>query len=210
MLNKNDLNFWIKPILVIVAVIIGTIAFLSYVPQEGPSGEVASDKAKERSSSGVSEGMSRFYSEFRQSSPDPIEAAYGEYTILLKDNNNKALGDAILDSTNRNFLPLDDFNGEFKQRAFASDSTLMTEASAHAEKEGFNLVWDLNQDFIIRKRFISDNTLVGMLEEISGAVDSHFQNDINIYYCFKKRALVITERKSEFLRLNCDLASIPE
>ena len=198
-LSKNS-KFWLSRILVIFAVIGCAIAFLMYVPD--PSSGTTADGQKKVSKS-VSDSVSDFYAEFRQTSRDPIKEQFGEDTIILDEQNEAEVGNAIEQVSASSFEPLDNWQGDFKERAFAAKSTLMTEASAHIAKEGFNLVWDLEQDFVIRSRYLSNTTLVGMLEEIAGAVDSNFNQPILVYYCYKKRALVITVRESIYLTVNC-------
>jgi hypothetical protein len=199
-LSKNT-KFWLSRILVMLAVIGCAIAFLMYVPD--PSSGTNADGQKKASKS-VSESVSDFYAEFRQTSRDPIKEQFGEDTIILDDQNEAEVGNAIEQVSATNFEPIDNWQGDFKERAFAAQSTLMTEARAHIAKEGFNLVWDLEQDFVIRSRYQSNTTLVGMLEEIAGAVDSNFNQPIIVYYCYKKRALVITVRESTYLNVNCE------
>lgn len=198
-LSKNT-KFWLSRIMVMVAVMACSLAFLMYVPDPG-----ASTNAMEgdRGSKSVAESVSNFYAEFRHTSRDPIREQFGDYTIILEDNNDVVVGSVIDKVTDNNYEPMDNWEGDFKERAFAAESTLMKEASAHIAKEGFNLVWDLNQDFVVRNRYQSTTTLVGMLEDIAGAVDSNFNQPILVYYCFKKRAFVITVRESTYLNVNC-------
>ena len=199
---STNTKFWLSRIGVMVAVIAGTVAFLLYVPEPGT--EMATAGAGEEKKNNISDSVSRFYAEFRQSSTDPIKERFGEYTILLENQNDLPLGKSIEKAVSKNYQPVSNWQGALKQRAFAASSTLKQEAANHISKEGFNLVWDLNQDFIIRNRYQSNNTLVGMLEEIAGAVDSNFGNPIFVYYCASKRAYVITERESDYLVNNCE------
>ncbi|MFW8590386.1 TcpQ domain-containing protein [Glaciecola sp. 2405UD65-10] len=194
----NLRNFWLKRIAGIIAVILVTIAFLVFVPN--PTETDTSIPADENS---VAANVSRFYEEFKQVSRDPIKERYGDFVVLL-DNQERDLADAINNVSEQNHPPMDDWSGEYKERPFTKDSTLMQEAKAFVAKEGMKLIWDLNQDFIIRERFVSSNTLVGMLEDIAGAVDSNFEQPILIYFCFKKRALVITDEATEYLDENCE------
>lgn len=197
-LSKNA-KFWASRIGVMVAVMAGALAFLLYAPESGTSQTAADSKLGKN----ITESVSRFYEEFRQTSRDPIKEQFGEYTILLEGQNDLALDKAIEQVSPKTYRPTQNWEGAFKQRAFAEASTLMQEARAHAVKEGFNLVWDLNQDFIIRNRYQSTNTLIGMLEEIAGAVDSNFNQPILVYFCEEKRALVITVRESDYLSNHC-------
>lgn len=180
----------------------GAIAFLIYVPEPGTGASSASDEEGATVQRSVAENVSRFYEEFKQISRDPIKEQYGDYVVPL-DNQNDPLGDSIKSVTKKSYEALDNWQGDYKERPFAKGSTLKSEAEKFVSREGMNLVWDLNQDFKIKDRFISDNTLSGMLEEIAGAVDANFDHPIIVYYCARKRALVITTRESDYLDRNC-------
>ncbi|MFT4654620.1 MAG: hypothetical protein ACJA0G_000812 [Kangiellaceae bacterium] len=201
-MSKNT-KFWVSRIGVMVAVVACAFAFLSYEPKLGKSLAVSanSDGKQEQ---GIAASVTRFYAEFKQSSSDPILERYGKYTIMLEAQNELPLGNVIEEVSPKNYRPIDNWEGNYKERSFSAQSTLMQEANAHVASEGFNLVWDLNQDFMVRHRYQSNATLVGMLEEIADAVDSNFNQPIMVYFCTDKRALVITVRESDYLRDNCN------
>jgi hypothetical protein len=198
-LSENS-KFWASRIGVMAAVMAAAIGFLFYAPEPGLDA-LAGGEAEQKAN--ISESVSRFYAEFRQSSPDPIKERFGEYTILLEGQNDKPIENLIKQLRVPKTEPSENWEGDVKERAFAATSTLMTEAKAHAVKDGYNLVWDLEQDFTIMHRYQSTTSLVGMLEEIAGAVDSNFIAPIFVYYCRNKRALVITVRNTDYLVNNC-------
>jgi gas vesicle protein len=197
-LSKNK-KFWLSRIGVMVAVIMGALAFLFYMPEPGMSNKGAGAKKE----AGISASIERFYAEFKQVSNNPIQERFGEDTIALKTQNSLPLGNAIEQLSPNSYRPVDNWEGQYKERAFAAQSTLMQEARDHITNEGFNLVWDLKQDFIIRHRYQSNASLVGMLEEIADSVDSNFNRPIVVYYCANKRVFVITVRESDYINNNC-------
>lgn len=204
-LHKNT-KFWASRVAVMMAVIACALMFLMYTPQtvnvvEGVSGSSPKE-------SGIAASMSRFYSEFKQTSSNPIKERYGESTIVLAEQNDKPLGNVIENVSDKTYPVLDNWQGNYRERSFAAQSTLMLEAQAHAMREGFNLVWDLPQDFTVLNRYQSTQTLTGMLDEIAKAVDSNFNQPISIYFCTDKRAFVITVRESDYLRNNCEKTSV--
>lgn len=202
MIISKNAEFWLTRIIIILAVIAGAIAFLMNNPESGQT--IETTKGEGKSDASISESVSDFYEEFSHTSRDPIKEQFGEDTIMLKENNEKPVGDAIERASKNTYEPTNNWQGAFKERAFAAQSTIMQEATNHISKEGFNLVWDLDQDYVVRHRYKSTNTLTGMLEEIAGAIDSNFNQPIMIYYCSKKRALVITVRESKYLHVNCE------
>ena len=183
-----------------IAVMATAIAFLIFLPKTGELSTQSTNS--DNKSKSMADNMSRFYENFKQISRDPIKEKYGDFVVPL-DNQDEPLHDAIVNATQKNYPPMDNWQGDHKERPFAPGTTIKTEAAHFVAKEGFTLVWDLNQDFIVKDRFISTNSLVGMLEDISGAIDANFDKPILIYFCFKKRVLVITERESEYLKNNC-------
>ncbi len=179
----------------------GALTFLMFIPE--PSAQKQPTDARGTSQATIADSVSRFYTEFRAVSRDPIKDRYGDYTILLDEQNKSSIDKLVEGTTSKRFGPLENPEGKIKQRSFPQNSTIMQEAMAHASKEGFILVWDLHQDFIIRNRFNSHNSFAGMLEELAGAVDSNFNKPINIYFCEKKRTYIITVRESTYLNVHC-------
>ena len=185
-----------------LAVIIAAVAFLVLNPQtNGLESSSASNSEKPKS---MAENVSRFYSEFRASSRDPIKEKYGDYVLPL-DEDNRPIEDMLDELSQTNFPDEQNWRGNFKQRAFAQGSTLMSEAQRHISAGGLNLIWALNQDFVIRHRFVTENTLAGMLSEVAGAIDANFVSKVNVYYCENKRTLIISDRNNEYLQNECIL-----
>lgn len=202
MKKKSNIGFWIKNAVIMIAVIAGATTFLLYGPK--PPSDNSSDRSVSNDEAkGVSAGVTRFYSNFRQTSRDPIKEIYGEDTIILEDNNNETVGSKLEAMPQARYHGTSNWDGSYKERAFRQYSTIKNEATEYASQEGFNLVWDLKQDFKIRNRFTITGTLVESLEEIAGAVDSHFHHPILIYFCDQQRAIVVTERESAYLTVNC-------
>lgn len=195
-------KFWITRIIGMLVVILIAASILLFGPDPtAPATVVKPNKPKEKSSS-VAENVSRFYASFKQTSSDPIKEKYGEFVIPL-ENQVINVEEAIKGSTDRIYPPLDNWQGEIKERPFAKGETVKNQAEAFARSEGFHLVWDLKQDYIVLDRFVSSNTLVGMLDDVAIAVDANYDSAVLVYFCFRKRALVITERSSEYFLRNC-------
>ncbi|GLR70952.1 TcpQ domain-containing protein [Agaribacter marinus] len=185
-----------------LVVIAGAIAFLLFMPEDTGSPESASAPKTRPSSNSLQDSVSRFYSKFRQTSRDPIKEKYGDY-VIPNEKDDTPIDQQIKSVTKVNFPPLDNWEGAYKQRAFGSGSTLKKEAKQHAMDGGMTLIWDLNQDFVIKKRFTSENSVAGMLYEIAGAIDANFEKQVRVYFCGKKRTIIITDNATEYLELNC-------
>ena len=204
-LSKNT-KFWGSRIAIMVAVFAAALGFILYAPKDD-NGINATSADGANAKPGIASNMERFYAEFSQISSNPLREQFGESTIELSGKNDLPI-DKVIEVVSGNTYPtLSNWSGVFKERAFAAGSTIMQEAHAHAAQEGFNLVWDLPQDFKIKNRYLSTANLTQMLEDIAQAVTSNFDKPVSVYFCSDKRAFVITLRKSDYLRKRCQKTS---
>ena len=81
----------------------------------------------------------------------------------------------------------------------------MGNAETYVSEEGMELIWHLNQDFIVRHRFVSRNNIPGMLGELAGAIDANFSGAVNVHYCSRQRVMVITDKEAPVLNVYCTL-----
>lgn len=199
MSTPSNAKFWLTRILVIFAVILSAVIVLNNIPEESTtSGTDPKMSAQQK----MAENVSNFYSEFRQTSRDPIKERYGDY-VKLVELSDKPIQQQISELSSARSSADGSWQGEFKERAFAKDSTLFTEAQSHILENGMNLIWALNQDFIIRHRFVSENTIAGMLSEVASAVDANFANTVEVYFCANNSTYVITDKIDEYLTNHC-------
>ncbi|GBL04265.1 TcpQ domain-containing protein [Glaciecola sp. KUL10] len=201
MAKQSPLAFWIKHVILGVIVILGAIVVIQYDPSVSEQ-SIASSAQSPEERDNIRDNLSDFYEEFRISSRDPITELYGDYVIPL-ETPSESVAQTLIKMGNVSFPPQENWTGEQKVRAFPKDSTLRTEALKYVEEEGLTLIWDLNQDFIIRHRFQSYNTLSGTIDEIRGAVDSNFPQRVLVFLCLRKRALVITAEPQDYLIERC-------
>jgi hypothetical protein len=195
MADKQASRFWLKHVALALVVLVAAIVVLVYMPESDNS-------AKPKESKSIEENLADFYREFRLSSKDPIQEEYGDFVLALEQPEGSQT-ERLVAISNVDNPPEQTWQGEFKYRSFAKDTTIRVEAMKYAEQEGMQLIWDLNQDFIIRQRFLTENTLLGALDEIAGAIDSNFVPEVNVYFCEKKRTIVISERAGTYVKENC-------
>lgn len=69
------------------------------------------------------------------------------------------------------------------------------------------MIWDLEQDFVIKHQFQMDTTIALALKQIATAVDSNFAGDVRGYVCPKERSLVVTANQTEYLDSHCVIAN---
>jgi hypothetical protein len=199
------MGFWVKRLLIMFCVVIGAGLVIVFMP--GPALDENGVPIEKPS---IQKNMAKFYEEFGMVSDTQIEEKYGENVIPLGEPS-VALGDQITSiqrassstGQNQNF----NWRGSYKARAFGVDSTLMESATGFVKAEGMDLIWHLNQDFIVSHRFLSENTVSGMLNEIAGAIDSNFLATVRVHYCKTQRVMVITDQQDPTLEEICTLVS---
>lgn len=201
MTDKKVSTFWIKHVVLALIVLVSTLIVLVYAPEDADQSGMSGADSKEN----IADNLARFYEEFRLSSKDPIQERFGDYVIALEMPEASQTEQLIAIST-VNSPPEENWQGQYKFRSFAKGTTIRTEAMKYAEQEGMQLIWDLNQDFIIRQRFLSENSLVATLDEIAGAIDANFVPQVNVYFCNKKRTIVIAEDAGTYVKDNCKKA----
>lgn len=150
----------------------------------------------------IATGLSAFYRDFRMSSDQPMAGANSDFVINLEAPDTTI--DERLQSIAPSFKPADKrWSGERKHRTFKAGSTLKTAITEYARNEGMDVVWDLNQDFIIKHQFQLNTTVVGSLNNIVTAIDSNFNGKVKAWMCPEQRRLVITTAETQFLLNNC-------
>jgi hypothetical protein len=93
--------------------------------------------------------------------------------------------------------------GEHKHRTFKAGSTLRSAITDYAQSEGMQVIWELDQDFIVKHPFQLDDSIFGSLKMIAKAIDANFNGEVKAYMCPRQRSLVITSKSSEYLEKQC-------
>ena len=153
----SSTSFWAKQITLAVVLVLAAGALI-YFLQTKEASPVPESGKEERS---VSKGLSEFYSEFRMSATDPLKEEQGDFVL------DTAGVDPDLDGTLEKMAsktrPVDsNWTGEYKFRSFNEGNTLREAISQYAQDEGMQLIWNLEQDFVIKHQFQLDNTVSGL------------------------------------------------
>ncbi len=191
----SNSSFWAKQIglAAMLVVIAGVLIYMLQTKEQGPSQEEKS----------VSTGLSDFYQDFRMSATNAEEEKSGDFVVDIAGvdpNLDEKLSQMA--STTR---PVEkDWTGESKPRTFKEGNTLREVISQYAQDEGMQLIWNLEQDFVIKHRFQLDNTVAGSLAEIASAINSSFEGEVSAYLCAQQRSLVVTAEETPFLANTCE------
>lgn len=150
----------------------------------------------------LSQNMTDFYAEYRLSSRHPREEGAGDFVIEVNPSE-KPLRERLQKMESLQKPVSDNWAGEYKHRSFRAGSTLRGAITDYAQSEGMQVIWELDQDFIVKHQFQMDNSILGSLRMIASAIDSNFDGHVRAYFCPKQRSLVITEKETEYLKQNC-------
>ncbi|NMH59082.1 toxin co-regulated pilus biosynthesis Q family protein [Alteromonas ponticola] len=191
--------FWAKHLGLAIALIVIAVVLIQ-LQSRNESAPVPEGETKQKS---VSEGLSDFYREFRMSSDERIKEDNGDFVIEVS-NGEQSL-DNQLQGMSSDTKPMNKrWVGEHKLRSFKAGSTLRETISTYAELEGMQVIWDLDQDFVIKHHFQVDGTIVKALSEIATAIDSNFAGQVKTYICPNQRSLVVTANKTKYLKSECN------
>lgn len=193
-------SFWAKQIGIAVVLVIAA-GVLIYMLQTQEKSPVPASQKEEKS---VSKGLSDFYRNFRMSSTDPLEDEQSDFVLDIAGVDPNL--DSKLAKMSSQTRPVEkNWTGEHKYRTFTEGNTLREAISQYAQAEGMQLIWNLEQDFVIKHQFQLDNTVAGSLAKIASAIDSSFEGEVNAYLCAEQRSLVVSEEETDFLKNNCRL-----
>ena len=197
--SYSSTSFWAKQIILAVVLVVAA-GVLIYFLEVKKSAPVPESQKEEKS---VSKGLSEFYSEFRMSATDPLRGEQSDFVLDI-DGVDPNL-DSKLEMMVSKTRPVEsDWTGEQKYRTFQEGNTLREAISQYAQEEGVQLIWNLEQDFVIKHQFQIKNTVSGSLAEIVSAIDSSFESEVKAYLCTEQRSFVVTAEETELLKNQCE------
>ncbi|TAP41460.1 TcpQ domain-containing protein [Alteromonas sp. KUL49] len=189
--------FWIRH-LTLAFMLVAVAGVLIYL-REDDAPALPDGEPEQRS---VSTGLSEFYREFRMSATDPAEEPTGDFVLDIAGVDSNL--DARLESMSSRTRPVEEsWTGEHKNRSFKAGNTLREAISTYALAEGMQVIWNLNQDFVIKHQFQMDNTVAGSLAEIASGINSSFEGDVRVYLCSQQRSLVVSAEATPYLVDEC-------
>lgn len=193
----SDLLFWVKHLalallLIVLAIVLIQMQRVDFTTPK-PEGAVHQPSIKK--------GLSDFYADYRRDTK-PIQEEKGDFVMSLNPDD-RSLTERLKGMQSERKPVSDGWVGEHKFRTFKAGSTLRETISRYARSEGMQLLWELDQDFIIKYQFQIDNTVAGSLAKIATSIDSNFIGTVTAYICPSQRTLVITAKKTAYLADNC-------
>ncbi|WP_299083896.1 toxin co-regulated pilus biosynthesis Q family protein [uncultured Paraglaciecola sp.] len=190
--------FWLKHVFLAVLVIVIAVIVL-VMQQRNESAVLPEGDAGKKS---IASNMSNFYADYRSSSRGPIEQDLGDFVMGVKTSD-KPLSERLKKMESLQNPISGRWVGDHKHRTFKAGSTLRSAITSYAQSEGMQVIWELDQDFIVKHPFQLDDSMLGSLKIIANAIDANFEGEVKAYMCPRQRSLVITSTASDYLTKQC-------
>lgn len=200
--KTSDILFWAKHLSMALILIIAAAVIINL--EGGKSGSSESKVVEKKVN--IDDGLSDFYREYRSQADKPQQEDGGNFVMDVKGSES-SLNERLKSMESMQKPTSGRWVGEHRNRSFKAGASLREIITEYAQSEGMQVIWELEQDFIIKGHFQMDDTIVGSLNQIARAIDANFENRVLTYFCSKQRSLVITTEKTDYVRENCILNS---
>ena len=98
------------------------------------------------------------------------------------------------------------WQGSIQSRPFRRGETLNQKLAEFNRKDGVELIWWLNRDYVVKDPFRVEKDILSTTYLVSKSVEGHFASGLSIFFCNKQRTLVVIESgTNHFLKEECIL-----
>ncbi len=98
------------------------------------------------------------------------------------------------------------WHGSIESRPFRKGETLNQKLTEYSEKDGVELIWWLNRDYIIKDPFRIEKDILTTAYQVGKAIEGHFEEGLSIFFCYRQRAVVVVKTEpNDFLEEECTL-----
>jgi hypothetical protein len=205
--------FWIKNavfllILIVLAYFLvaneealfsGTNEAPAEVTEQPASTKVKPAENKKKANS-AAEGLSRFYANLHGTDDDGPRIRNN--IVYLPEPKGDLV--EILEARRLVTRPLlRNWRGNVDNRPFRKGETLYQKLVEYAEKNGLEVIWWLDRDFIVKDPFRINKDIVHTAYWVGKAIGGHFQDGLSSYFCYQQRTLVLVEKEVSYLDEEC-------
>jgi len=209
------MGFWIRNIVLLIFLIALAVYFIANEEilfsqtetadatdtTEQPVSKKPKPAISKKSSNAAADGLSRFYANLHgdDSSDGP----------RIRNNNvylPEPKGDLVELLEARRLVTRSlrkDWKGTTDNRPFRKGQTLHQKLVEYAEKDGLEVIWWLDRDFIVKDAFRINKNIVETAYQVGKAVGGHFQDGLSVYFCNQQRTLVLIEKEASYLDEEC-------
>ncbi len=199
------MNFWLRN--GILGIILLGLAYGFYLnkdfffneAEEVNANQNAEEPIKKKSTNAAADNFSKYYANIHGDGTGPKII---NNVIYLEDP--KGDLEQILQAKEKIVRPYKrNWRGSTESRPFRKGDTLYNKLKEYAAKDRLELIWWINRDFIIKDPFRIHKNILQTGYQVGKAVEGHFQQGLNIYFCYKHRALVLIEGSKSYLNNKC-------
>jgi hypothetical protein len=158
---------------------------------------------KGKSKNAAAEGLSKFYASLH-ADLDGKGPKIRNNIVYLPDPNGDL--EKLLEARRLVTRPLrKNWTGKTDTHPFRLGETLFQKLSEYAEENGLEVIWWLNRDFLVKDAFRINKNIIKTAYQVGKAIEGHFQNGLQIYFCNQQRTLVLIENDIPYLGNECIL-----
>lgn len=224
------MSFWIRNIT--LAIVLGIVAYLllanmdliteyalgesadepatevtsteSFKTDEAPNDPVVRETNEEKNTANkAAEGLSNFYASIRPGL-DGKGPTIRKNIVYLNEPTGSL--EDILEARKMITRPYrKNWRGDTESRPFRTGETLYQMLAFYAERQGLEVVWWLDRDFIVKDPFRINKNIVRTSYQIGKAIEGHFENGVDIYFCHQHRNITLISGENTYLSQNCTL-----
>lgn len=191
MAKQSNLKFWLIYIVIIVVVVGVALTLLAVRKNNPPPKEAKS----------IERNFSDFYRRVRNQTGKPELNNNNQYVIKLSAPIETV--DERLQNIETVRVGNSSTQGSAKNRVFAQDKSLRDTLKEYAQQEDILLLWDLDQDLLIKSNFQVSDTVAGTLRLVTSTIRQNFPDEIYALECPTKRTMVVTSNKTNFIEKYC-------
>lgn len=85
------------------------------------------------------------------------------------------------------------WKGQVESRPFRKGETLNQKLVEYSAKDGIDLMWWLNRDYVVKDPFRIKKDILRTTFQVAKAVEGHFESGLSVFFCNRQRAVVVIE-----------------
>ena len=213
------MNFWLRNIiLAAILIVLGYLLFdnrdvlFSLAEQSAEEGTalLSSDEpatkgitTQPKSNNAAADGLSRFYASINPDMNTKGPKIRNNIVFLPEPSGDLV---KILEAKKMVTRPYRrSWEGNIESRPFRKGQTLLQKLTEYADKEGLDIIWWLNRDFVIKDPFRVEKNILETSFQLGRTVAGHFENGLNVFFCYRHRTLVFIDEPIDYLTEECQM-----
>jgi len=163
---------------------------------EDPSQQVAKSKSSKyqqgrNSTNAAAVGLSKFYANLHGDMDGKGPKIRNNIVYLPEPKGNIT---ELLQAREMVVRPYNkNWHGSIESRPFRRGQTLNQKLAEYSEKDGVELIWWLNRDYVIKDPFRIEKDILTTSFQVAKAIEGHFESGLSIFFCNRQRAIVVIE-----------------